>query len=141
MGQKIDPGLWSDGPEPHLMGGRLASGEIVFPMPMGDAATGVEPYKLSRRGKLWSWTSQGFLPKEPYIGLGSAPGEGPLDFVPFLLGYVELPGEVIVEARIVDARLEGLHLGMELEFCIVPFNAQYDTFAFRPLAQPESQAA
>ena len=64
MGEKIDPNLWSDDPEPHLMGGKLPSGEIVFPMPVGDAAKEVEPYKLSRIGKLWSWTTQGFLPKE-----------------------------------------------------------------------------
>ncbi len=82
--------------------------------------------------------SQGFLPKEPYEGPGSGPGEGPPDFQPFLLGYVELPGEVIVESRIVDARLEDLHLGMDLEFCIVPFNATHDTFAFRPLTASES---
>lgn len=134
MGQKIDPDLWSDGPEPHLMGGKLPSGEVVFPMPQGDAAKDVEPYKLSRTGTLWSWTTQGFLPKEPYEGLGSGPGEGPPNFEPFLLGYVELPGEVIVEARIVDARLEDLSLGLPVEFCIVPFNAAYDTFAFRPIA-------
>jgi uncharacterized OB-fold protein len=145
MGEKIDPNLWSDDAEPHLMGGRLPSGQIVFPMPVGDAAEGVVPCRLSRRGKLWSWTSQGFLPKEPYQGPGSGPGAngdgGPHDFVPYLLGYVELPGEVIVESHIVDARLEDLHLGMELEFCIVPFNARYDTFAFRPVAAPESKAA
>ena len=52
MGQPIDPNLWSHDAEPHLMGGRLPSGEIVFPMPVGDAANGVEPYKLSRRGTL-----------------------------------------------------------------------------------------
>lgn len=128
----IDPELWSSDPEPHLMGGRLPSGEIVFPMPQGDAAKDVEPYKLSRHGKLWSWTSQGFLPKEPYEGPGSGPDEGPPDFVPFLLGYVELPGEVIVESRIVGAKLEDLKLGMPVEFCIVPFNDQYTTFAFKP---------
>ena len=38
MGEKIDPNLWSDDPQPHLMGGRLPSGEVVFPMPVGDAA-------------------------------------------------------------------------------------------------------
>jgi uncharacterized OB-fold protein len=145
MGQKIDPDLWSDGSEPQLMGGRLPSGQIVFPMPVGEAAEGVEPYKLSRRGKLWSWTSQGFLPKEPYEGPGSGPGAdgngGPPDFQPFLLGYVELPGEVIVESRITGARLEDLYLGMELEFCIMPFNATHDTFAFRPLTASESKAA
>ena len=141
MGKKIDPDLWSDDPQPHLMGGKLSSGEIVFPMPRGDAAKDIAPYKLSRRGTLWSWTTQGFLPKEPYEGPGSGPDEGPPDFVPFLLGYVELPGEVIVESRIVGAQLKDLHLDMPLEFCVVPFNERYDTFAFRPIAQAEDQAA
>lgn len=131
----IDPDLWSDDPQPHLMGAKLASGEIVFPMPRGDAARGVEPYKLSRKGSLWSWTSQGFLPKTPYEGRGSGPGEGAPDFVPFLLGYIELPGEVIVESYIVDARLEDLRLGMEMEFCIVPFNHVHTTFAYRPVPE------
>lgn len=128
----IDPELWSHEQEPHLMGGRLPSGEIIFPMPQGDAAKGIEPFKLSRHGKLWSWTSQGFLPKEPYEGPGSGEGEGPQDFQPFLLGYVELPGEVIVESRIVDATLDQLELGMPMEFCVVPFNDHHTTFAFRP---------
>ncbi|MEL7444872.1 MAG: OB-fold domain-containing protein [Pseudomonadota bacterium] len=145
MGQKIDPNLWSDDPQPHLMGGRLPSGEIVFPMPQGDAARDVEPHKLSRTGKLWSWTSQGFLPKTPYEGPGSNEGPNgepsPPDFQPFLLGYVELPGEVIVESRIVGASLEDLKLNMPVEFCIVPFNATHDTFAFRPISTEESQAA
>ncbi|MBD2843310.1 Zn-ribbon domain-containing OB-fold protein [Erythrobacter rubeus] len=141
MGKKIDPELWSDDAQPHLMGGKLPSGEIVFPMPQGDAAKDVEPYKLSRQGRLWSFTSQDFLPKEPYEGPGSGPDEGPPDFQPFLLGYVELPGEVIVESRIVDARLEDLKLNMPVEFCIVPFNESYDTFAFRPITQPQEKAA
>ena len=141
MGQKIDPNLWSDDAQPHLMGGKLPSGEIVFPMPVGDAAKDVEPYKLSRHGRLWSWTTQGFLPKEPYEGPGSGPDEGQPDFVPFLLGYVELPGEVIVESRIVDANLEDLELNMPMEFCIVPFNDTYDTFAFRPTAVSQEKAA
>ncbi|MEO0462461.1 MAG: OB-fold domain-containing protein [Pseudomonadota bacterium] len=145
MGQKIDPDLWSDDAEPHLMGGRLPSGEIVFPMPSGDAAKDVEPTKLSRTGTLWSWTTQGFLPKTPYTGPGSSEGPdgtpSPPDFQPFLLGYVELPGQVIVESRIVGAQLEDLHLGMELEFCIVPFNERQDTFAFRPKADQQEQAA
>jgi uncharacterized OB-fold protein len=128
----IDPGLWSNDPEPHLMGGKLPSGEVVFPMPQGDAGKDVEPYKLSRQGKLWSWTSQGFLPKTPYEGSGNGEGQGPPDFVPFLLGYIELPGEVIVESYIVDAELDDLELGMDMEFCIVPFNQQHTTFAYRP---------
>ncbi len=136
----IDPQLWSSGDQPHLMGGKLASGEIVFPMPQGDAANDVEPYKLSRTGTLWSWTSQGFLPKEPYEGRGSGENEGPPDFEPFLIGYVELPGEVIVESRIVDATLEDLELGMAMEFCIVPFNNTHSTYAFRPQKLAEKAA-
>lgn len=137
----IDPDLWSTDDQPHLMGGKLPSGEIVFPMPMGDAARDVEPYKLSRHGKLWSWTTQGFLPKEPYEGPGTGEGEGPPDFEPFLLGYVELPGEVIVESRIVGAKLEDLSLGLPVEFCIVPFNSQHTTYAFRPTGTAEGSDA
>jgi uncharacterized OB-fold protein len=124
----IAENLWTDEAKPRLIGGRLPSGEIVFPMPTGDAATGVEPYPLSRRGTLWSWTSQSFRPKSPYEG----PGEGPHDFNPFLLGYVELPGEVIVETYIVDAELSDLKLGMPMEFTLAPFDATRATFAFRP---------
>lgn len=136
----IDPQLWSAGDPPHLMGGKLPSGEIIFPMPQGDAAEGIEPYKLSRQGTLWSWTSQGFLPKEPYEGRGNGPDEGPPDFESYLIGYVELPGEVIVESRIVDTTLEELKLGMPMEFCVVPFNATHTTFAYRPSHQAEKNA-
>jgi uncharacterized OB-fold protein len=136
----IDPELWSAGEHPHLMGGKLPSGEIIFPMPQGDAANDVEPHKLSRHGKLWSWTTQDFLPKEPYEGRGSGENEGPPDFEPFLIGYVELPGEVIVESRIVDAKLSDLKLGMAMEFCIVPFNDTHTTYAFRPQNLAEKNA-
>jgi uncharacterized OB-fold protein len=128
----IAAGLWTDEAEPRLIGGRLASGTIVFPMPEGDAADGVETWPLSRKGMLWSFTRQDFRPKSPYEG----PGEGPHDFEPYLLGYIELPGEVIVESLIVDARLEDLRLGMPMELAIVPFNAAHTTFAFRPESQP-----
>ena len=61
--EPIAEGLWTDEPQPRLIGGQLASGEIVFPMPTGDAAKGVQPWLLLRRGTLWSWTSQDFRPK------------------------------------------------------------------------------
>ena len=120
--------LWTEGAEPRLIGGKLASGEIVFPLPTGDAATGVERYPLARRGTLWPWTSQDFRPKSPYEG----PSEGPVDFKPYLIGYVELPGEIIVESYIVDAQLSDLKLGMAMEFTLTPFDATRATFAFRP---------
>jgi uncharacterized protein len=102
----------------------LPSGKIVFPFPQGDAGRDAELYPLSRSGTLWSWTRQDFKPKEPY--------DGPENFEPFLIGYVELPGEVIVETRIVEASLEDLKLGMTMEFVITPFDERRSTFAYRP---------
>ena len=116
--------LWTNEAQPRLIGGRLPNGKIVFPIPQGDGGKDVEPYALSRNGTLWSWTRQDFKPKEPY--------SGPEVFEPFLLGYVELPNEVIVETRIVDAKLEELRLGMAMEFVITPFDDHRSTFAFRP---------
>ncbi|MBN8844422.1 MAG: OB-fold domain-containing protein [Sphingomonadales bacterium] len=124
----IAPGLWTDEAEPRLIGGRRGDGEIVFPVPSGDAATLVEPVALSRCGTLWSWTTQGFEPKEPY--------SGPQPFQPFLIGYVELPGEVIVETRIVDAAPADLAIGMPMTFAVVAFDDRRSTYAFRPERQP-----
>lgn len=124
----IAPGLWTDEPQPRLIGGRKDNGEIVFPFPQGDSGAATEPVALSRKGRLWSWTTQEFEPKEPYAG--------PKPFQPFLLGYVEIPGEVIVESRIVDATLSNLRLGMPMELVIVPFDETRTTFAFRPEQEP-----
>lgn len=124
----IAPGLWTDEAEPRLIGARRADGEIIFPVPSGDAAALVEPVALLRKGTLWSWTTQGFEPKEPY--------SGPQPFQPFLIGYVELPGEVIVETRIVDASPADLVIGMPMTFVVVPFDDTRSTYAFRPERQP-----
>ena len=124
----IAPGLWTDEAEPRLIGARRGDGEIIFPVPDGDAAALVEPVALSRKGTLWSWTTQGFEPKAPY--------SGPQPFQPFLIGYVELPGEVIVETRIVDATPADLIIGMPMEFAVVPFDGARSTYAFRPERQP-----
>jgi uncharacterized OB-fold protein len=120
----IAQGLWTDEASPRLIGGRKPGGEIVFPMPQGDAAAGLEPVALSRQGRLWSWTRQEFEPKAPY--------RGPQPFAPYLVGYVELPGEVIVEARLVGAGLTDLALGMPMHLMIVPFDDSSCTFAFAP---------
>ncbi len=120
----IAAGLWTDEAEPRLIGGQhRISGEIVFPMPLGDAATQYEPLPLARRGTLWSWTVQSFRPKSP-------PYAGPEQFIPFALGYVELPGQVIVETRLTQTG--GLTIGMAMELTIEPFDDTRSTFAFRP---------
>lgn len=119
----IAAGLWDDGPPPRLIGGRKASGEIVFPLP-DEPLEPVERVALSTTGTLWSWTSQEFQPKPPF--------SGPEPFEPFLLGYIELPNEVIVESRIVGTSIDRLELGMPMQFVIVPFDESRSTFAFRP---------
>ena len=120
----IAEGLWTKGDTPQLIGGKRPDGKIIFPLPLGEAAKTLELYHLSREGKLWSWTRQDFKPKPPY--------DGPEEFEPFLVGYIELPGEVIVESHIVGSKLEDLKLGMPMEFVIVPFDDKRSTYAFRP---------
>jgi uncharacterized OB-fold protein len=58
-------------------------------------------------------------------------------FVPFGIGYIELAGEVKVEARLTESDPESLEAGMEMELVLVPFRTDDDgnevvTFAFRP---------
>ena len=66
---------------------------------------------------------QGFRPKPPYAG--------PEDFEPYGVGYVELPGEVRVEARLTVADPGRLRIGMPMELVVVPFGDRV-TYAFAP---------
>jgi uncharacterized protein len=123
MLKPISDGLWTDEAAPRLIGGRSkANGCIVFPMPTGDAAKDYDAVPLSRTGQLWSWTVQAFEPKPPYIG--------PQPFKPYGVGYVELPGEVIVETRLTAT--SGLKIGMGVELVIEDFDGERAMFAFAP---------
>jgi len=122
---------------PQLIGDRCeACGMIAFPK-QGScprcASTDMREHLLARRGRLWAWTTQSFAPPSP-------PYAGPTGdaFVPFGIGYVELPGEVKVEARLTDADPELLEAGMDMELVVVPFRTddagnEVVTFAFRPV--------
>ncbi len=123
--QPIADNLWTEGPEPQLLGGRDANGAIVFPIPDGEAGKSVDVVKLSRTGTLWSYTRQEFKPGPPY--------DGPEEFVPFLIGFIELPDEIIVQAMIVETTLEDLTLGMDMELVITAFDDQRSMYAFRPV--------
>jgi len=123
---------------PHLIGSRcVLCGNHMFPT-QGSCprCTGseTETVELARRGTLWTWTIQGFPPKAPpYIG-----DADPKTFRPFGVGYVELPGEVKVEARLTESDPSKLHIGMEMELVIVPLATDDDgneimTFAFAPV--------
>jgi uncharacterized OB-fold protein len=108
-----------------LVGGRhRQSGRITFPCPND---TQYEAVPLGRRGHLWSYTVQRFRPKSP-------PYAGPVDFTPWAIGYVELPGEVIVEAWLTGVAFEDIRIGMALELAPQPLGGVSDLIvpAFAP---------
>src|SRR5690242_20448038 len=99
----------SDG-DPQLIGSRCEDcGIITFPAQDSCprcASTAMAEQPLSRRGRLWAWTTQDFPPPSPPYG-GPA-GEA---FVPYGIGYVELPGEVKVESRLTESDPSALEIG------------------------------
>jgi uncharacterized protein len=121
---KIEPAL-------RLLAGRdRGSGRLVFPAPTDEEA--FETVELPNRGTLWSYTVQRFAPKSP-------PYRGAEPFAPFAVGYVELPGALIVESRLIDAPFESLRVGLPMELTTFPLrtDAEGDVlmFAFRPRQQ------
>ena len=82
----------------------------------------VETIELSPEGTVWTWTSQEFPPPSPpYTGAG-----GPQGFEPYFVGFVELPDELCVEARLVgfDGRCPAI--GEAVEFAVIPFSVDED---------------
>lgn len=125
--------------QPQLIGGRCsACGSVTFPRPSSCARCGsvdVEELLLPRRGTLWTFTTQEFLPKEPYAG-----GETPETFRPFGVGLVQLDDLVQVEGRLTVADPAELRIGMEMELVILPLRVDADgtevmTYAFAPTGQ------
>jgi len=118
----------------RLIGGRRKSdGRIVFPQPTGAEAENYEPVRLSPEGRLWSFTVQRFRPKSPpYAG-----DDDEKSFRPYALGYVELPGEVIVESRIETNDFAALKIGAPMRLKLVPFRktgGEVLAYAFEPVA-------
>ena len=122
--------------EPVLIGSEcVRCGVVAFPRQGSCAActsSDVRERRLARRGTLWTWTIQCFPPKSPPDAGATA------DFEPFGVGYVELPGEVRVEARLTVADPERLQIGMPMELVLTPAPGGDGalTYAFRPVEQP-----
>jgi uncharacterized OB-fold protein len=55
------------------------------------------------------------------------------------VGYIELPGEVRVEARLTESDPGRLRIGMAMELTLVhvPGSSERLTFAFRPVEEDE----
>jgi len=103
--QPVAPDLIDEGCT-HLIAGRhRATGQLVFPFPSGDLAKDFDQHKLASDGLLWSYTVQRFRPKSP-------PYRGPLAFVQYAVGYVELQNELIVESRLTGIPFEDLRIGL-----------------------------
>lgn len=123
---------------PRLKGMRCKTcGNHVFPFQKGCpkcAGTDVEPVDLGTRGTLWAWTIQGFPPKAPpYLGEAD-----PEKFKPYGVGYVEIPGQTKVEARLTESDPTKLKEGMEMELTVEPISKDEDgndivTYAFKPV--------
>ena len=108
--------------EPRLIGAKCAQcATVTFPTQQGCPKCGadaMERHLLGRRGRLWTFTTQGFLPKEPYTGPET--------------------GEVMVETRLTERDPARLAIGMEMELTVVPFRTDPDgtevlTYAFAPV--------
>ena len=135
----IAAGLFTvaDGPV-RLIGSQCARcGTVAFPsQPSCPKCTSVDVTQrlLARRGTLWSWTIQCFPPKSPPYAV-----DDPGAFEPYGLGYIELPGEVRVEARLTEADPDRLRIGMLMELTLVPAPGGETqgvvTYAFRPVAE------
>lgn len=116
----------------RLIGGRCeACGEIGFPCQdfcRRCGADGVVSHELTDRGVLWSWTVQRYQPPSPPY---TAPAG---EFEPFAVGYVELPGEVIVETLLTVT--DGLRIGMPMRLTrhdvTCETGGRAATFAFAP---------
>ena len=75
---------------------------------------------------------QRFRPKSPPYA-----GDEDQEFEPYGVGYVELPGEVRVEARLTESDPARLRIGMPMELTLIPAPGQVQavTFAFRPVEE------
>ena len=108
--------------DPLLIGSKCKNcGEVAFPAQDSCprcCERDVDEISLSKRGKLWTWTIQAFPPKAPpYVGPDTAE-----TFVPYGVGYVELPEGMMVESRLKENDPERLTIGMEMELVIEKFN-------------------
>jgi uncharacterized OB-fold protein len=84
-----------DDSEPRLIGGRgTTSGSYFFPRALASSRNpaapmeDVEEVRLSRRGRVWSFTTNHYPPPAPYVA--------PEPFEPYTIVAVELPEEQMV---------------------------------------------
>jgi uncharacterized OB-fold protein len=128
-----------DGNAPALIGARGAtSGSYFFPTAVAVSgnphAPGEErtPALLSRRGRVWSWTTNHYAPPEPYMS--------PDPFVPYTVVAVELADEqmVVLGALADGVDASTLEIGAEVELELGRLyeddEHEYTVWKWRPVA-------
>lgn len=105
--------------QPHLIGSRCSScGTYFFPRlatycrnPACEGTT-FEETKLSRTGRIWSYTNACYQPPPPFVA--------PSPFVPFAIAAVELAAErMIVLGQVATGfAVEQLRVGMPVELVL-----------------------
>jgi uncharacterized OB-fold protein len=117
----VDGWFTMDETAPQLMGARGAdTGSYFWPTALAVSANPSrpgeerEPALLSRRGRLWSWTTNHYAPPEPYVA--------PDPFVPYTVCAVELDVEkmVVLGQLATGADPAQLAAGMDMELVLGP---------------------
>ena len=131
----VAEGLFTGPPaEPRLIAAECTTcGQVAFPASADcSRCGGTESAEvlLPDRGSLWTFTTQDFPPPAP-------PYDGA--FHPYALGYVELPGGILVEGRLTEPDPANLAIGRQMRLTLVPYSVDPDgtevlTFAFAPVA-------
>lgn len=117
-----------DADKPHLIGTQCKDcGTYYFPKqtqycrnPMCNGET-FEEVKLSRTGKVWSYTNAGYQPPEPFVA------QDP--YVPFAIAAVELEKEkMTVLGQVVSGiGVDALEVGTEVELVLETLYEDDDT--------------
>lgn len=141
------PGWFTmDEAEPRLIGARgTESGSYFWPTAIAVSGNPLAPgedreeVELSRRGRLWSWTTNHYAPPEPYVA--------PDPFVPYTVCAVELAREqmTVLGPLATGADPELLHVGMEMELVLGPLyeddEHEYVVWQWAPTARRGEEGA
>jgi uncharacterized OB-fold protein len=134
------PGWYTLEPEPHLLGSRCtACGSYFFPRlssfcrnPACDSSSFAE-VRLSRTGRIWSYTDACYQPPPPYVSAEP--------YQPFAIAAVELAAErmIILGQVVAGVGVAQLKIGMPMELVLETLyradGADQVVWKWRPLGQ------
>ena len=133
-------GMFTMDEEPHLIGGKIPGRDTYFfPMHLagGDPAVSgsveLEEVLLSRRGKVWSYTSSHYAPPPPFVAATDP-------YEPITVAAVELEKEqmIVLGQCVAGITPDDLAIGDEVELVIDPLyeddDHQYMVWKWKPIS-------